>query len=506
MKKEKRKRKKPTHNEIIERMIKDRKFRIALTKKSHYWFFHFYFRHYVTFRTADFHREMFRITEDEEITTAVIVAFRGSGKSTIFTLSYVLWSILGKQNKKFVVITSQTQRQARQQLINIKKELENNTQLRRDLGPFHEESDEWGGYSLVISNYEARISAASAEQSIRGIRHLQSRPNLIIADDVEDLQSVRNQEGRNKTYDWFKGDVIPAGEKKTKIIVVGNLLHEDSLLRRLQKEIEEDKLNGIYREFPLVDKNGKSLWPDKFPTGEEIEKEKKKIGNEIAWQREYMLKIIPDKDIVIHPDWMNYYETLPDIEDDENRYLYAVTAIDLAISQKNSAHFTAMVSARAYWQDGGIKIYILPYPVNERLTFPETVERAKEISKDLGGEVPTKIWIEEVGYQKSIIQELQTEGYPAEGVSVMGQDKRARLQITTSYLKNGKILFPRQGCDVLIQQLVGFGVEKYDDLADAFSMLIGKIIAEDEYVSEFPEQVNDPESRPITAGLMDEEF
>jgi len=70
---------------------------------------------------------MFRITENEDIVTAVIVAFRGSSKSTVFTLSYSLWSILGKQNKKFVVITSQTQRQARQQLINIKKELENNT-------------------------------------------------------------------------------------------------------------------------------------------------------------------------------------------------------------------------------------------------------------------------------------------------------------------------------------------------------------------------------------------
>ena len=183
-------------------MIKDRKFRIALTKKSHYWFFHFYFRHYVIFRTADFHREMFRITENENVATAVIVAFRGSAKSTIFTLSYSLWSILGSQNKKLVVILSQTQRQARQHLINLKRELEKNIRLSRDLGPFREESDEWGGFSLVISNYGARISAASVEQSIRGIRHLQTRPDLIIADDVEDLQSVRTQEGRDKTYDF----------------------------------------------------------------------------------------------------------------------------------------------------------------------------------------------------------------------------------------------------------------------------------------------------------------
>jgi len=506
MRKEKKKRKKLTHDEIIERMIKDRDFRIALTKKSHYWFFHFYFRHYVTFRTADFHREMFRITEDKDITTAVIVAFRGSSKSTIFTLSYSLWSILGKQNKKFVVILSQTQRQARQHLINIRKELEKNTQLSRDLGPFREESDEWGGYSLVISNYEARISAASAEQSIRGIRHLQSRPDLIIADDVEDLQSVKTQEGRDKTYDWFKGDVIPAGETKTKIIVVSNLLHEDSLLRRLQKEIKEDKLNGIYREFPLLDKNGKPLWSDKFPTEKEIEKEKKKIGNEIAWQREYMLHIVPEESQIIHPEWIHYYDTLPDIKNEKNEYRYTATAIDLAISEKETAHFTAMVSARVYGWGENMKVYILPNPVNERLNFPETVKKAKQISKSLGSGIPTTLYIEEVGYQKSLIQELQKELYPAEGVPVWGQDKRARLFLVTPSLQARRILFPKEGIKILIQQLLGFGSEKYDDLADAFAMLIGKVIEENEPRSDWIDNEPKGHSRPFFAGIMDRKF
>jgi predicted phage terminase large subunit-like protein len=52
------------------------------------------------------------------------------------------------------------------------------------------------------------------------------------------------------------------------------------------------------------------------------------------------------------------------------------------------------------------------------------------------------------------------------------QDKRSRIVLTAHHVKSGKVLFPRQGAEQLIQQLVHFGVEKYDDLADAFANLV----------------------------------
>ena len=72
-------------------------------------------------------------------------------------------------------------------MVNLKRELEDNDLLKNDLGPFQEESDEWGSISLVFSNMNARITVASSEQSIRGMRHGQHRPDLIIGDDVEDM-------------------------------------------------------------------------------------------------------------------------------------------------------------------------------------------------------------------------------------------------------------------------------------------------------------------------------
>lgn len=456
---------------ILEQVVSDKNVRIALTRESHYWFFHTYFAEYVKYPTADFHRELFAITEDDSIQTAVIVAFRGSAKSTIMTMSYPSWAIIGKQQKKFVLIISQTQAQAKLHLENIKREFESNVLLKKELGPFEEKTGEWGSTSLVLPKFGARIMVVSSEQSIRGMRHGANRPDLVICDDVEDLNSVRTREGRAKTHKWFSSEVLPIGDRNTKIIIVGNLLHEDSLLMRLRASIEKEEMNGMYRAYPLIDYGGNILWPGKFPTMGDVEAEHKKIGNDNAWQREFMLNIIPDDGQVIFPEWIQHYDKLP-----TERPNYVVTGIDLAILEKNTADYTAMVSAFVYGTRSNQRIYILPNPINDRLTFPKTVERIEELHLSLKDISTFKLYIEEVGYQSALIQQLKTMGIPVEGAKPHGSDKRSRLALTSNLICSGTILFPSHGAEQLIQQLTGFGKEKHDDLADAFSILVLKIV------------------------------
>lgn len=80
-----------------------------------------------------------------------------------------------------------------------------------------------------------------------------------------------------------------------------------------------------------------------------------------------------------------------------------------------------------------------------------------------------------MGYQEALIQALKKEGYPAIGINPHGGDKRARLNISSSYVKNGNIFFPRYGSAELVNQLVNFGVERYDDLVDAFTMMVNQV-------------------------------
>jgi len=451
-------------------------------------FFHFYFAHYVYYPTAPFQKEIFYLTEQGD--NLFIVAFRGSAKSTILTMSYPIWAILGAQQKKFVLILCQTRGQAKQHMINLKRELEGNELLRNDLGPFQEENDEWGSFSLVFSRLNARISAASTEQSIRGLRHNQYRPDLIIADDVEDLASTKTRESRNKTYQWLTSEVIPSGDRNTRLIIVGNLLHEDSLLMRIKEDVEGKRIDGIFKEYPLIH-GGKILWPGKYPSMETIESEKRKSANEFAWEREYMLHIVPDEEQAILREWIHYYDALPQGEHDWQGYPVhheIRVGTDLAISKEDAADYTAIVPGFVYGEGNETRIYILSQIINRKMTFPETIDTCKTVSatffKD-DGYYP-KLIFEDVAYQRSVPQQLEAEGVHNIETSRPGaQDKRTRLVLTAHKIKTGKVLFPRHGADELINQIIHFGVEKHDDLADAFSTLVLQVIEKPPVVPRF---------------------
>ena len=80
-------------------------------------------------------------------------------------------------------------------------------------------------------------------------------------------------------------------------------------------------------------------------------------------------------------------------------------------------------------------------------------------------------FIEDVAYQKAAIQEARRKMLTVLEMRA-GQDKRARLESVAAFIQNGTILFPETGCEDLLSQLLYFGVEEHDDLADSFVYLV----------------------------------
>ena len=456
---------------LQKKLFADQKIRAEVTSQSHQWFFSTYFSNYLTHATADMHRDLFSITEDESLPLAVIVAFRGSAKSTILTMSYPIWAVVGRQQKKFILIASQTQYQARVHLTNIKRELESNELLANDMGPFIEQREEWGSTSLYIPKYNARITAISTEQSVRGIRHGAHRPDLIIADDVEDMASVKTREGRNKTFDWYTSEIIPAGDTYTKRIAVGNLLHEDSLLMRLKERIENHEIDGIYREWPIV-RSSVSLWPGKYPDKVAINNLRRNVGNKIAWEREYMLRIIPDEDQVIDARWVQYYDELPE-KTEANEYINSFLSVDLAISQSATADYTAIIIIHVFgYKPEDRRYYIDKKFINKKITHLATLDTIAVLYEAVNADSKQEpiVLVEQVQYQAAVIEQLNDRDIKSKGIKIHN-DKRARLQLASSLFEQGMVYFPKdRNVAPIIQQLVGFGVEKHDDLADAVSM------------------------------------
>lgn len=445
---------------------------MKLSRKSFYWFFHLYFGHYIHYETAEFQKDIMNYVSDPEREHVVIVAFRGSGKSTIVSTALPLWAMIGSMQKKYIVIVSQTQQQAQQHLRNLRAEIESNDLFRNDFGNLEEESNEWGISALTLPKVGAKIIALSRDQGVRGLRSGPYRPDLIISDDVEDTASVKTQEGRNKTYDWFTSEIIPLGSQSTKFVTIGNLLHEDSLLMRLRDGFRSGSHSGEYFEYP-IERDKVSLWPGAFPDDTALDRHRKRIGNRIAWEREFMLRIVPDEDQIITRTMIQTYNVLPARLHGE--YQSYEIGVDLAISEKDTADYSAIVTILVRGRGRKRRLYVLPHPVNRRMSFPKTIDTLLDIDDKLGH---PRFFVESTAYQKAAVQSLKTHGVNVNGIEPRA-DKRSRLNMIADPIERGVLLFPEQGCELLIRQLIGFGVEKHDDLMDALTTVVNEIVTND---------------------------
>lgn len=457
------------HNKLY-KLFTDRTARIEATQQNLLLFFTFYFNKYITYHIAPFQIEMLQILQDLNHKTIAITAFRGSGKSTLCSLVYVIWAIIGIHQKKNVIIVCQTEDKARQTLINIRRVLESFPVLLNDHGTFYSNSDEWNKRTLVISKYQARITVVSVSESVRGILHDNVRPDLIVYDDIEDRQSAMTQEGRDKVQDILGSEFMPLGTRNTRHVYIGNLVHLDSMMSRLKKRILAGSMSGVYKEYPLVTDEGTINWLGQFPDIEAIETLRKQQISDEYFQQEYQLKIIPVGKQLISPENIRrYYES--DLRSRADFQMYLIT-IDPAVSGDHTLKRdkTGIITWRQYGSGEKVSYYMSPNPINDWLEWPEIIKKVKHIVSSFGSAPRYKILVEGGSTQKGLTQMLKYEGLDAEEVLPNGNDKRTRVAMTVPLLAN-KLLFPIEGIDELEQQMYYFGVERYDDLVDALTLL-----------------------------------
>ena len=275
----------------IEQVLGNQNLRKSLAYEDPLWFCLIYLRHHLSYPLAPFHREMGHILKDPKHQLIVVMAFRESGKSTIMNTGNILWSILGKPQKKFAVIVSQTQDQAKSHFMSIKDELLSNDLLRADFGPFADNEAEWKKMSLEFVYHESKIQSVSLEQSIRGLKHGTVRPDLIVCDDIEDVSTAKDETSRNVAWQRLTSEILPLGSKGTRIIILGNLICPDSLLMRLKKQINKGRLSGTFRAYPLLDDERRILWPERFPDIDSVREMKSHFTSGV-WTREFLLKIL----------------------------------------------------------------------------------------------------------------------------------------------------------------------------------------------------------------------
>ena len=433
-----------------------------------------YLSGYFTDPPASFHPHLVHALEDDTLKRLLIIGFRGSGKSTFGSLALPLWAALEHPDKyPFILLIADSSRQATLNISSIKSELENNNLIKQDYGEIKGnviedftlkgDGEEWQKQNLVLSN-GVRILARSRGQKVRGLRHLQYRPKLAVIDDPEDAEWVRTKENRDKTDRWLRNEIVGGLDaRKGRLVVIGNLLHQDALLSRLKTPGSGFKV----LEFPLIDKDGVCTWPAMYPTTQSLKDKERDMGA-VAWQREMLLKIVAEEEAIIRPEDIHYYDEKP-----KSSAAMKGHGVDLAISQKEDADYTSIVSGEVFYQDDAPKIFIRPNPYNEHVTFHEFLKKVRSIPGEMGG--ANIFFVEDVAYQKAAIQEMERAMLPVVPMKPT-TDKRSRLQVVAPYIKNGTVLFPRSGCEELLGQIFNLGVESHDDLCDALVWLIQGLV------------------------------
>ncbi len=250
------------------------------------------FEHRHPQESPPFHRRM--IVDWHSPTRFVLdMVFRGGAKSTVAEEAVVTMACFRKFRN--CVILGASEDKAKERLKAIKHELENNEFIHQVFGDMV--GDTWAETKIVTSN-GLMIQAYGRGQALRGSKYLDHRPDLLLADDIEDEESVSSPENRQKMLKWWYSVVVPALDPKHRVRMTATPLDEEALAVTLSKEADV-----IVHHYPVLRANPdtgeeESVWPERFPTEDLLKMRARYIdaGAATEWEREYMVRPIADSD------------------------------------------------------------------------------------------------------------------------------------------------------------------------------------------------------------------
>lgn len=238
----------------------------------------YYFPKYCSSPSADFHKKASkRILENSEWYESRVWA-RELAKDVVCMFE-TLYQVL-RGFKKNVIFISNSDDKAAELLEPYRIELTRNERIINDYG-IQQMPGSWA-YGDFTTTQGASFLSVGADQSPRGSRNENIRPDKIIISDIDTDQDVLNTDIIDKRWKWFEKAVFPtrAVDKPFQVVWLGNLIAKDCCVARAMKKADYvDVVN-------LEDRNGKSTWPEKN-SQENILRIKSKIST-AAYMAEYM--------------------------------------------------------------------------------------------------------------------------------------------------------------------------------------------------------------------------
>jgi predicted phage terminase large subunit-like protein len=432
-----------------------------------------YFPDYVPTDFSKFHREWEKIRN--EINEPVqLQAFRGSGKSTFFTLLDPIHEIAyGKRN--FMIFSSYNEDKSAVFTGRILLELMYNQRLQNDFGEFFLPNQHPG-----IKNFTAHIPgtggkkvgirAVSIGQDPRGFVHGPNRPDYVRLDDIQSRKRAKSRKFVRETIEWITQDLIPALAENYSAIIVATPLNTQCVASTLEKGTDDINPVKTYK-FP-AEHRGKPTWPESFPAAR-LAKIKKSIGS-MAFNQEYLLIPIALDERIFKEEHIKGYaeEELIGL-----RFTYIFSWTDPSVKAEEKHCYKATICAGI--TDEGV-IYLLKARI-----------RKESVSRMVDGMYliynafnPSWMFYEDNGGQ-ALLSEIfdakaEREGYHIPHRAVTNSiNKITRVEGTLSApIENGVIRFLKTDPDQkeLIDQLLQFPDGEFVDGPDALEGVVRKLL------------------------------
>ena len=287
-------------------------------------------------------------------------------------------------------------------------------------------------------------------QSLRGVKHLNARPDLIFLDDIEDEESVLTPDARNKVLSWFYKTVVGSLAPGGRIRVAATPLDPEAFAVKLSRDP-----TWLVKRYPVeyIDaKSGerKPTWPARFPLKEidKLKDEFTKAGKHDAFMQEYMCEAVDPSTRVFLPE---HFKTVPRTP--------SWHAVYVVYDPARTVKATSATTGKVVFSWIGTRLVIWEADA-ERWLPDQLVEDVFDV---VDRRNPVLVSIEETGLSEWIMQPLRTASVrkgiliPLRAINAP-RGKLDFIRGLQPFFKSGQVEFADSspGIELLKRQLLSF--------------------------------------------------
>lgn len=294
----------------------------------------------------------------------------------------------------------------------------------------------------------------------------------IIDDYYKNQQEAQSFSHREKVLNWYRTVFRTRLSKFGILLVVSTRWDSQDLVASLldlqKSDPHSDKWEVL--NLPAMAKEtrnegdpreeGEALWPDQFPI-EELKQIKSSLGS--YWFNSlYQQDPQPREGQLIKPNWLKFYQTLPDSFDE------VIQSWDLSFQGKETSDWTV----GQVWARKGANKYLL-YMIRDKLDFNEQISAIEAMSV-----LYPKAVLKLIEHAANADAVLATLSHRIPGLVLVKPktSKAARLLACSPEFEAGNIWFPDPSSAPwvvpLIDELMGFGSLVHEDTVDGLTQAI----------------------------------